>query len=385
VSFYDPFTPVLAPETVRECRARLMAKADLSQYTTRAAVEDVEEVRAALHHEKIDLSGLSYGTRVAQEYLRLHPDRVRAVALLGTVSPLEKLPLSFSANAQATLDRLSEKCAADAKCGNAIDDLAADVRALRNTLAGGPVLVTRPDGRKVPLEPGPFWEGVRHLLSSTATQRKLPWLLHRAAYGNFDPILDAMKASDAGSNGLLLSVECAEDTLRIAPEEIAALSEYVFSSYRVQRQIAACRAWHVPQVDNARPGFVVSDVPVLLVAGTMDAVTPVDWAQKVASHLPNSRVVEIPDLGHVPAGLSHMECYDRIISDFFAAGSVKNLDVDCIKSMQPPAFDVPKVAEKKGVKPGAKATKRKAHAAKPHARPHGKAHHKKHKKKAQHG
>ena len=382
VKFSDPFTPVLAPEMVRECRTQLGAKADLSLYTTRATVEDLEEVRAALHHDKIDLSGLSYGTRVVQEYLRAYPQRVRAIAMLGTLSPAEKLPLSFSANAQAVLDRLSEQCAADARCHRAIEDFSGDVKALRNTLASGPISVTRPDGRKVPLEPGPFWEAVRRQLANTSSQRKLPWLMHRAAYGNFDPLLEAMdSASDAGSNGLLLSVSCSEDTLRIMPEEIAPLSTSVFGSYRVQRQIAACRIWNVPQIEIPRNGYVVSDVPALLMAGDMDPSTPVDWAQKVASHLPSARVVVIPNLAHFPDGLTHMECYDRIIADFFTAGSAKDLDIGCVKSMQPPAFDVPKFADKPIAKAGAKASAKGAK-----KKPAQKApHRKKHKKRVKHG
>jgi len=380
VKFYDPFVPVLAPEIVRECRTQLGAKADLSLYTTRAAVEDLEQVRAALRHDKIDLSGLSYGTRLVQEYVRAYRPHVRAIAMLGTLTPAEKLPLSFSANAQAVLDRLAEQCAADARCHRAIDDLAGDVKAIRNTLAGGPISVQRPDGRKVPLEPGPFWEAVRGQLVSTTSQRKLPWLLHRAAYGNFDPILEAMNATaDPGANGLLLSVSCAEDTMRIMPEEIATLSTSVFGSYRVQRQIAACRIWNVPQIEIPRNGYLVSDVPALLMAGDMDATTPVDWAQKVASHLPNARVVVVPNLGHAPDGLTHMECYDRIIAEFFAAGSAKDLDIGCVKSMQPPAFDVPKVAEKASGKASAHKPASKAKALKKSAK---KARHKKHQKRA---
>jgi pimeloyl-ACP methyl ester carboxylesterase len=379
VNFYDPFTPVLAPETVGECRVRLSAKADLSQYTTRASVEDLEEVRAALHHEKIDLSGLSYGTRLAQEYLRAHADHVRTMVLLGTLSPIEKLPLSFSANAQAVLDRLAEQCAADARCHKTIEDLAGDLKVLRNTLASGAINVTRKDGRKVPLEPGPFWEGVRRQLASTATQRKLPSLLHRAAYGNFEPILEAMRTTpDPGANGLLLSVNCSEDTPRITAEEIATLSANVFTSYRVQRQIAACRIWNVPLLDTPRNGYVISTVPALLMTGDMDPATPADWAQKVASHLPNSRVVVVPNLGHLPDGLSHMECYDRIIADFFDAGSAKDLDLNCLKSMQPPAFDLPKIADKAPAKKKAahQASARKKATAK--GKPHKKKHHKKH-------
>ena len=51
---------------------------DVAQYTTSLAVQDLERVRAALGYERINLYGVSYGTRVAQQYLRRFPARVRA-------------------------------------------------------------------------------------------------------------------------------------------------------------------------------------------------------------------------------------------------------------------------------------------------------------------
>jgi pimeloyl-ACP methyl ester carboxylesterase len=342
VTFYDPLNQVLALHTIADCRTQLSARADLSQYTTSAAIADLDAVRAALGHDRIDLTGLSYGTRLAQEYVRAHPQRVRAMALIGTVTPTEKLPLSFSTNAQTVLERLSQQCASDRNCHAAIENLAGDAAVLKNTLARGGVNTTRKDGRTVRVEAGPFMEALRKQLSSTASQRRLPWLLHQAAYGDLQPLLRVMTGpAEPGSNGLLLSVSCAEDTVRITAEEIASLSATVFGSYRVQRQIAACRVWRVPIVENPGPPFVKTDVPTLLIAGDMDAVTPVDWAHKVASHMANGRVVVIPNLGHVPEGLSNIDCLDRIIGEFFAAGSAANLDLECVKSMKPPAFDVP--------------------------------------------
>ncbi len=362
VSFASPSAPVLDLDVVRDCRERLSRNANLAHYTTAAAVEDLDAVRDALAHERIDLVGLSYGTRVAQEYLRAHPDHVRAMALLGTVSPLEKLPLSYSLNAQSVLDRLGEQCTADPRCHQSVNDLSGDVVALRRLIGSGPWQVTLTNGRKVRIEPGAFWEGVRKQLATTTSQRRLPWLLHQAAYANFEPLLLAMTTeSEAGSNGLLLSVSCAEDTPRITAEEIASLSGTAFGSYRVQRQIAACKAWRVPLLDNPRPGYVTSDAPVLLLAGDMDHVTPVQWAEAVAAHLPNARVVVIPKLGHFPDGLTHMECYEQMLADFFTAGSARNLDVACVKSMQPPPFEMPsKTVDKPARKVDKKAQARKS-------------------------
>ena len=339
VSFSDPLRPVLELDVVRECRERLSTRANLASYSTAAAVADLEAVRAALGHDRIDLIGLSYGTRLAQEYLRTHPHRVRAVALLGTVSPTDKLPLPFARNAHDVLVRLAQQCAADIECHRVVPDMMADIAALRARLATERIQVALAGDRVATLEAGPFWEAVRAHLVTTSSQRRLPWLLHEAALGRFAPMLAASGADpgpDLAANGLLLSVSCPEDTLHIAGPEVSAADHTVFGAYRVRQQLTACKAWGLPVVPRA--GFVASEAPVLLIAGGMDHVTPVRAAEEVAAHLPNSRVVVVPALGHLPEGLSNMECYERIVHAFFIAGDAADLDLECLNTMHPPPF-----------------------------------------------
>lgn len=337
-NFASPFEPVLGADSGRRCRYAVPPGVEASQYTTAAAVADLEAVREALRHDKIDLAGISYGTRLAQEYLRAHPDRVRAMAFLGTVSPLDKLPASFAPAAQAVLGRLAQQCRADAACRRAVPDLDRDIASLKSKFAGGPVRIAGPDGKAVTLEAGPFWEAVRAQLAATASQRRLPWRLHEAAQGRFAPLLEAMKVPpDTAGNGLLLAVSCPEDTLNLSESELAPLRDTVFGDYRARQQIAACGEWPGSAIEWTRR-IVTSDVPALFLAGDMDAVTPVSAARDVAAGLVNGRVVVIPSLGHVPEGLSHMDCLDQLIYDFFHAGTAATLDVSCVATMQPPPF-----------------------------------------------
>ena len=74
---FDP--DLLSVPAVRACRARLEKTADLRLYTTEIAVDDLEEVRQALGYGPINLYGTSYGSRVAQVYMRRHPKSLRAV------------------------------------------------------------------------------------------------------------------------------------------------------------------------------------------------------------------------------------------------------------------------------------------------------------------
>jgi len=49
-------------------------------------------------------------------------------------------------------------------------------------------------------------------------------------------------------------------------------------------------------------------------------------------------VVIIEAMGHLPTGLDHLECLDRIADAFFAKGSAQGLDTSCVATMTPPPF-----------------------------------------------
>src|SRR4029450_6893060 len=87
----------------------------------------LDEVRAALGYERVDLYGTSYGTRAALVYLRAHPDRGRAMILKGAAPMSGVIPVSFAEDSQRALDLLFEDCAADAACAGAYPRLRAEV------------------------------------------------------------------------------------------------------------------------------------------------------------------------------------------------------------------------------------------------------------------
>ncbi|MBO0800950.1 MAG: alpha/beta fold hydrolase, partial [Blastocatellia bacterium] len=95
---------VLPIERLRACVADLQKNADLTLYSTPAAMDDMDEVRAALGVEKINLYGGSYGTTAALSYLRQYPQRVRTVTILGVAPPDMKLPLPVIRGVQKAVD-----------------------------------------------------------------------------------------------------------------------------------------------------------------------------------------------------------------------------------------------------------------------------------------
>ena len=60
-----PLVDEYLPEDVIACRKDLSSKADLTNYSTMRAAEDIDSVRVALGSEQIDIWSISYGTRLA--------------------------------------------------------------------------------------------------------------------------------------------------------------------------------------------------------------------------------------------------------------------------------------------------------------------------------
>jgi len=110
---------------VRACLDGLGAKYDVRQYTTSVAVRDLEAVRQTLGYERVNLYGISYGTRVAQHYLRRHPERVRSIILDGVVPPGLALGPAIATDAEAALQRIFRRCARQPACRDAFGDPAA--------------------------------------------------------------------------------------------------------------------------------------------------------------------------------------------------------------------------------------------------------------------
>jgi pimeloyl-ACP methyl ester carboxylesterase len=170
------------------CRKELETRADLTQYTTSYSADDVDDVRAALGLDKIDLLGGSYGTLAALVYLRRHGEHVRSVVLEGVAPPDFKLPLPFAKTIQASLDHLFTNCAADPECHKDFPNLKAEFEAVVKRLDAQPAtfqLDSGPNkGQTVTLPRGAFVSALRPLLYQPGIVSQLPNIFHRAFENN---------------------------------------------------------------------------------------------------------------------------------------------------------------------------------------------------------
>lgn len=332
-------------DAVTACRDALKKRPDLTQYTTPAAMDDVDEVRRYLGYGPVNLSGASYGTFAAQIFLTRHPEAVRTVVLSSVVKPGEPAPLYHARSAQQGLELLARDCAAQPACHAAFPHFREEVSTVLDRLAKQPVKVRvkhPKTGRPVTVEltRSAAADSLRFSLYSPEASSRVPLRIHLAAQGGYRDLAQAavqvrFRLQQGLALGDLFSVSCAEDLPFIDPREIPAATRGTFyGDDRVREQLAACAVWPHAPMPAGWGKLIHSEVPALLLSGERDPVTPPADAALVAKGFPNGLLVLIPHGTHASEGT----CEARVIANFIERGSVKGLDVSCLKAGQPVPF-----------------------------------------------
>ena len=339
------FSEIFSPERLRACRAELEKVADLKLYSTPIAMDDLDEVRAALGYDKINLYGGSYGSTAALAYLRQYPQRVRTATVAGVAPPDMKLPLPLGKGVQNALEHVFADCAADEKCRANFPTPMADLETAGKRLEKAPASfeTANPFTRqpqKITLTREAFGEAIRALLYIPEFSRWLPMLANQAARGEFElfasvafPRMRALE--DQIARGMHFSVVCGEDMQFItAADAERELAGTFYGDYRLKAYRRACDIWPRSDTPSSFATPVKSEAPVLLISGEADPVTPPWLAEAAARHLPNSRQIVIPHTGH----FFTFRCVDELIAAFVAKGTAKELDASCLAQIRRPAF-----------------------------------------------
>ena len=332
---------------VKQMRHALEHRADLMRYTTSIAMDDLDDVRAWLGYDRINLFGGSYGTRAALVYMRQHPEHVRSVILVAVAPTDLRIPLHHAETGARAMDLLLDECEHDAACHDAFPQIRDDWKNILAQLEKQPARAEySPRGKAAPttveIQRGVFAEKIRTWMYGRDKAARIPLIVHQAAEGDFAPFLKqaiAPSIPDFIADGMYLSVTCAEDVPFINQEEAARLNaDNPFGNYRVFQQTRACGMWPRGEIPADFLEPVRSDAPVLIFSGNMDPVTPPKYGEEVARHLPNSRHVIIPEAAHEVDGLTDPGCIDRIAIEFLDKGDAKNIDVSCVERMARPPF-----------------------------------------------
>jgi pimeloyl-ACP methyl ester carboxylesterase len=326
-------------------------EADPRWYTTRAYVDDVNEVRQALGYDQINISGGSYGGTVVQVYLLQHPETVRAAIINN--STLLDYPIfeHMADSSQRALDLVFERCTQDTQCHAAFPDPHADLAAAFAQLEEQSVVTTVWDpavSRPISVTPAILADVVHQLLVSADSAAKLPRLIHRAVTENeWEAVaqfyLDRSLPQQRASAGLIMyaMIRCSEPWALGRLDEVERNGQQSYlgaAEEAVAKSVAAtCALVPKPEPGALYGPTLKSDVPVLVLNATEDAQNPPENVAQTAGVYPNSKVLFEPYRSHATV---NWNCLAKVYTEFVELGNVDDLEADCLSKVRPYAFDV---------------------------------------------
>ena len=329
------FGALFPDDHIRACANRLGASANLRLYSTPIAVDDIDEVLQWLGYEKVNLFGTSYGTRMALVFLRRHPERVRTTLVNGVAPPHINIHLYDAPNVERSLEWLFDDCEQDASCAARFPDLRAKLDTLVARFDQGPAKVSArlSDGTtaSVSFSRGDFGYAVRGMLYGDLAGSIAPWMAEAIDTGGWSEfpsyyVQRSRWVASLFATGMHLSVFCAEDIPFMTDADVAERSEgTLLGESLIRRYESACEHWPRGDIPAGFHDLVSSELPVLIISGERDPVTPVVWGEEIQAGLPNSRHLVVPDAGHVPLTPCVLEIQNR----FIESGSVADLDTGC--------------------------------------------------------
>src|SRR5450755_2803894 len=332
----DPM-PALRKATV-DCLAKLGPHVRF--YTTSVAIRDLDEVRAALGFDQIDLYGGSYGTRVAELYMRRHSAHVHAVILDGVTYPQQAIGAETPEDAERALNLIVARCLQAPDCAATYPELQDDLKTMLRHFGPQKILVTIDDPNSgLPLEiefNRKILNAALRLLSYSSMQASLlPTLIHEAAHGKLRPlasqsIMNARQIGDQLANGMQYSVICSEDEPFFTAGNLdrAAMARTYQGTELVDALREICKLWPRGPVDADLHAPLHSDIPTLLLSGEADPVTPPADAERAALGLTQHRHLVLKGEGH---GQLNTGCVPRLMAEFLDSAAPDKLDVTCLE------------------------------------------------------
>ena len=328
----------LTIEYTRQCLGQLPH--DPRFFTTSVAVRDLEAVREALGYPQLNLYGVSYGSRVAQHFARRYPESVRTIILDGVAAPQKVLGPEIATESQRAVDEILARCVEDPQCGARFPDVDQTFARVVETLTDNPVEIEVPHpshGRPEALTFGrnEFAGAIRLLAYSPNSIALIPLLVHEAGQQRFGPLaaqflITTISLMDTLSLGMHNTVMCTEDVAFYDPDLIdyEALNASYMGPLQLEALEAICSIWPAGPIDDAFKAPLATELPVLLLSGTADPITPPSWAELAMAEMSNAIHLIGEDQGH---GQITVGCMPEIVADFIVAADLSLLDAQCLE------------------------------------------------------
>ena len=302
----DPATP--PGEAIQACRYRLDQKGvDRGSVTVGSTAADLVHLRRSLGIDAWHLHGVSSGTRIALELLRIDGSSVASAVLDSPTPPEVDLYDDLPEGVLYALTSMENLCRADATCPGG---LVGPLRSILDDLADRPVAVTIWSGEASAYDDARLIRLVADALAAPAGLNVVDGAVALAAEGRLAEAIAALNevastgrsVGDPTSEGARLSSECADELPFNDADPMLTGDPILDAVARGEVKVRAlCAVWQVERSPDIVNWPIVSDVPTLILSGHLDPITPTAWARRLADRLGNAVLVESERWAHAPS------------------------------------------------------------------------------------
>ena len=317
--------------------------ADVTKYTQDLANQDIHEILLALGYGKVNLYGVSWGTRSALLYANQFPEQVRTVIMDGNAPPDNKVSLYVNEDAEQSLQALFKDCNDNSECHKAFANLEQDFNDILISFGDTGKQVTVVDAntgkpQTFNLTRNIFVSALRGILYIPDFSRLVPIIIQQAKHNNYQTLAGLTAAfGDTGmAIGATLTILCSEELARISDTEIdnEQAKGFVGNAFINNIKIS-CNEWPKAPLPAIYNQPLTSEIPTLILSGAIDPVTPPKWGAKMADYMTNSRHLIAPNTGHnvAPKG-----CASKLMAQFVNQGNLEDIDASCLDEIKRPSF-----------------------------------------------
>ncbi len=314
------------------CKSELIERGiDVSAYTSTFIAHDLHALKKKLGYKTWNIYGVSYGTRIALEYVRSYPDDLENLILDSAIPPNARYYEQNTSNYIQSLENVFNTCSTDPKCQERYGDLTSLLIKTKQKLEQTPLTVPM-DKEILSSEKFIFnHQDMMFALHQSLYNKKiievLPLMISEFNKGNKD-LIAALVASLSGG----LSLDFGTYYCMLCNETIPfnSFENYLkeneknsilpngLTFYRAEFSI--CEQWNIQSTDSTLTAPVPIQKPTLILAGELDPITPPFYGELTSTSSTHSFYSEIPSYGHGP-GFS--DCGKDQIASFIQAPNEK--------------------------------------------------------------
>lgn len=337
----------LSPNEEIEARLKAAAKCqrelaywniDESKYNSVENSKDLEALRKALGYKTWNLYGVSYGTRLALQYMRMYPAHVRSTVIDAIAPPNAPVFEELPSNYIRSLQLMFQTCASDPDCQQQFPSLENDFYQLIEELKQNPMLITNPDS--VYINAQDLEVLIHQCMYSLQTIPYVPLLISQMKAGNKQATSALVQSILYNVNSFSYWVMYAVNSYDLGDSTSTEGFKQDLANYsQLKGQLAQFKA-HTRILEQWRPVIehpplytaVKSNIPTLILSGNIDPITPPHFGELAHNNLANSYHFVFNGIGHGVSLTSN--CAKTMLVDFLNQPNTKP-DTSCMKTLKP--------------------------------------------------